>query len=826
MAMAPGASAAEIQPSALSGRAAVGVVTAIGLLLAAAGFATATRFVERDLRDALRQTAFERLSDVSNGIVADINVLYGLRGLYAASNHVDRDEFRQFVQSTYRPPNVLALEWIPRVAAADRGALERAAEDDGLDDFQVKELGPSGGMVRAGERQEYFPVYYVEPLAPNRRVLGFDLASNPARLIAMRAARDSGEAVASDPIELVQLTRDRTGYLLFLPIYRNGAPTETLQQRRQNLEGFVLAVVHLATLMRGVLDGQDGGANAFEFEVVDSTVPGEERRVFGGPAGGEAELAGRQRDAAHGHAHAQMALRSFDLAGRRLDIQVFQVGRLTGLVSWQPWFILLVGLCLTGGALFCTRVIVDRSRFAETLVAERTAELSETARCLEREIFERGAAEQGMRASENRLRDSIESISDGFALYDSDDRLVLWNARYEEFDYRIRKHLMPGVTYRELTRLGAETGQWRDSIVSKKAEAFEPRDTEPRERQLTDGRWLLIRSHPTSDGGLVDIRTDITDLKLQNEELSYRRKGLEKVVAARTRALEEQAIQLAESLEKEKQYNALQHEFVSMVSHEFRTPLAIIDSTAQRIERRKETMTPDDLGQRVGKVRNAVKRLTVLIDDTLSMSRLEAGRIAIRPQPTDLGALLNEVRDQQQQMTRRHHIHMDIAALPETVVVDPELMRQVFINLLSNAVKYSPDADLVEVTGRCDDDGAVVIAVRDYGLGIPAQDQPRLFDRFFRATNVTGIAGTGIGLNLVKRLVELHAGTMAFDSVEGEGTTFTLRLPSKTEAELVDCAGNLCAAAPVSSDGLSSDGLSSDLAPPKPAAPKAPAAAE
>lgn len=799
MALASDANTAEIPGSSLNGGAVIGFVVAIGLFLTAAGFFAATRLAERDALDGLRQTAFERMTNVSNRIVADVDVLYGLRGLYAASKHVDRDEFRQFVESSHRPPSVLALEWIPRVTAAERAELEQAARDEGLDDFQFKELGRSGGMIRAGDRDEYYPAYYVEPLASNRRALGFDLASNPARLAAMGAARDSGEVVASDPIELVQLTRDRTGYLLFLPVYRNGAPAETLEQRRQNLAGFVLGVVHFATLMRHTLEGEDERGAFFDFEVVDQTVPDEDIRVFGPPAREPAGSRSQGRNAALEHRHHEIAARTIDLAGRRLQVRIFHHERLSGLSTWQPWFVFLAGLCLTGGAVFCARLVIGRSRFAEALATERTAELSETAQRLEREILERGVAQQAMRASEKRLRDSIESISDGFALYDSEDRLVLWNSRYEEFDYRVRKHLEKGVTYQELTRLGTEAGQWRDTIVSKKVETIDPRHSEPRERQLTDGRWLLIRSHPTTDGGLVDIRTDITDLKLQNEELSFRRQGLEDVVAARTRALEEQALQLAESLEKEKEYNALQHEFVSMVSHEFRTPLAIIDSTAQRIDRRKDNMTPDDLGQRVGKVRNAVKRLTVLIDDTLSMSRLEAGRIEIRPQPTDLRVLLNEVRDQQQQMTRRHHIDMDIAGLPESFLVDPELMRQVFVNLLSNAVKYSPDADLVEVTGRTED-GTVVVVVRDHGLGIPAQDQPRLFDRFFRATNVTGIAGTGIGLNLVKRLVELHGGTLTFYSAEGEGSTFTVRLPVKTEAELIGRAESLCAAASITSD--------------------------
>jgi signal transduction histidine kinase len=213
-----------------------------------------------------------------------------------------------------------------------------------------------------------------------------------------------------------------------------------------------------------------------------------------------------------------------------------------------------------------------------------------------------------------------------------------------------------------------------------------------------------------------------------------------------------------------------------MASHEFRTPLTIIDGAIQRIQRRFGSMTAEDLGERVSKIRGAVTRMTCLIDSTLSAARMDAGRIEITPVACDVAGLLAEVCDSHQGIAKDHKISVDAAGLPPSIVADPKAVEQILTNLLSNAVKYAPGAPTIEVAGRTEGELAI-ITVRDHGLGIPADDLPNMFGRFFRAKTSAGIAGTGIGLNLIKQLVELHRGSIHVDSVEGEGSTFTVKLP-------------------------------------------------
>ena len=243
---------------------------------------------------------------------------------------------------------------------------------------------------------------------------------------------------------------------------------------------------------------------------------------------------------------------------------------------------------------------------------------------------------------------------------------------------------------------------------------------------------------------------------------------------------QQQTMRLSEALEKEREYNALHREFVSMVSHEFRTPVAIIDGAAQRIDRRAGRDTPEELRRRTAKIRSAVRRMIELIDSTLSLSRIEAGAIDLELEQCDLAALLREICQRQQEIAERHKISLTIADLPSSMRCDSMRLDQVFTNLLSNAVKYSPDSPRIDVKAGMIG-GKVVVSVRDHGLGIPKDELPKLFGKFFRASTSTGIPGTGIGLHLVRHLVELHGGTATIDSVEGQGTTVSVTLPIAAE---------------------------------------------
>lgn len=244
------------------------------------------------------------------------------------------------------------------------------------------------------------------------------------------------------------------------------------------------------------------------------------------------------------------------------------------------------------------------------------------------------------------------------------------------------------------------------------------------------------------------------------------------------------ARRLQQSLEKERELNDLQRQFVSMVSHEFRTPLAIIDGNAQRLQRRPEKISKDRVLKVVMSIRTSVIRLTDLMESVLSAARMEGGRIDFEPRNFDIGAMITEICGNYADINRRHKIETDLGDLSETYYGDVKLLRQVMSNLVSNAVKYSPEDTTVFIRAIRADDGRIVISVRDQGVGIPQEEVDRLFERFFRASTSTGIPGTGIGLHLVKHLIDLHGGSLRVESVVGEGTTFEVSLPTDQDGAI------------------------------------------
>jgi signal transduction histidine kinase len=249
-------------------------------------------------------------------------------------------------------------------------------------------------------------------------------------------------------------------------------------------------------------------------------------------------------------------------------------------------------------------------------------------------------------------------------------------------------------------------------------------------------------------------------------------------LAQNRQALAQQAAMLQDKLAEEQRLTQLQRNFVSMASHEFRTPLAIIDGHAQRLISMRERLTAQELAQRARKVRNTVRRMTQLIDNLIGSARLIDGPIDLNyhPRRVDLALLLREVCQLQQELTPEARILDDVSTLPLCVYGDASLLNQVFGNLLSNAVKYSPEGGAVRVSAALN--GAqIVIEIEDRGIGIPESDRHRVFERYYRGSNTSGIVGTGVGLYLVKTIVDLHHGGIALDSHEGEGSRFTVRLP-------------------------------------------------
>lgn len=235
---------------------------------------------------------------------------------------------------------------------------------------------------------------------------------------------------------------------------------------------------------------------------------------------------------------------------------------------------------------------------------------------------------------------------------------------------------------------------------------------------------------------------------------------------------------LKTALLREKELNQLKSEFVSLVSHEFRTPLEIIMSSADNLERYQDRLSEQKRSNLLQSIHKAVHRMAVMMEDVLALGRVETDSMTFRPVPIEPRQFFQRICDELQTATgNRCPIELVMDGVPGIAIGDESLLRHVFTNLLSNAVKFSPSGAKVALSIHREKNDTAVCRITDHGCGIPEQDRPRLFQAFSRGSNVKGVTGTGLGLLIVQRCVELHLGEIDFESVEGCGTTFTVRLP-------------------------------------------------
>jgi PAS domain S-box-containing protein len=280
-------------------------------------------------------------------------------------------------------------------------------------------------------------------------------------------------------------------------------------------------------------------------------------------------------------------------------------------------------------------------------------------------------------------------------------------------------------------------------------------------------------------------------LKRSEEQLIVYAAELEKKVQSRTEALHKTIQELEnevierkkaeeearKSLEKERELNELKTKFVSIASHEFRTPLSTVLSSASLINQYNDRGEKEKVDKHVQRIKSSVNHLTSILNDFLSLGKLEEGVIDINKESIPLKEFVDGVHEELSPVLKPGQT-LDIAyetSLNE-IYSDPRILRNILFNLISNASKYS-DIDKEIVLKFEDVDNNFIFSIHDKGIGIPEEDQKHLFDRFFRASNAGNVQGTGLGLNIVRRYIELLEGTISFASEHGKGSIFTVTIP-------------------------------------------------
>jgi len=410
---------------------------------------------------------------------------------------------------------------------------------------------------------------------------------------------------------------------------------------------------------------------------------------------------------------------------------------------------------------------------------------------------------RNIEAEQHQVTALFEHATEGIVLTNDKGKIVLLNpAAYRLFQY---EH-------------GELLNQTIDILIPQRFHARHVADREgfyqhPGNRTMGHGRDLFARRKDGSEFPVevslsyyrqknvlyvIAFIVDITERKKAERDLLQKQEQLRRVsedigklnteletkVEQRTlilrealQELEKSQRELSEALSKEKELSEIKSRFVSMASHEFRTPLSTVLSSAALLGRYTQTEDQEKRDKHIKRIKDAVKHLNDLLEDFLSLGKLEEGKIKAEPAAFVVGEFLDEVVEEMRPLAKPgQQIHCDYVD-GETFVSDKRLLKNILINLLSNAVKFSPEGAAIWLRVAHPSGGGLSLAVKDQGIGISREDQQHLFSSFFRGGNALNIEGTGLGLHIVKRYVDLLGGDVNLESAIGEGTCITVELP-------------------------------------------------
>ncbi len=379
------------------------------------------------------------------------------------------------------------------------------------------------------------------------------------------------------------------------------------------------------------------------------------------------------------------------------------------------------------------------------------------------DVTDRKSREEALLRTKRETAEIVESLQEGFAVFDEDDRLVMANQNYARIFPTVTDLIKPGVKFEELIRAAAERGQNVDALESKEVWIQRRLEAHARargrfEHRFTDGRWVWVEERKTSDGRTLSSYIDITQLKQRETELRNARDQAQVADAAKS-------------------------EFLANVSHELRTPLNAIMGFSEVMANEMLGPISEQYGDYARDINASGKHLLNLVNSLLDISKVEAGKLELKETDVDIAAIAEDcnrlVRPQADEngIVLSTHIAADVTPLR----ADEMRLKQIMLNLLSNAVKFTPDGGHVRLDVVRSNDGDVSLTVADDGIGMDEGEIALALEPFGQSAEAYSRdhQGTGLGLPLAKSLVELHGGHIAIESTKGAGTRTTVTLPKE-----------------------------------------------
>ncbi|MEL7147598.1 MAG: HAMP domain-containing sensor histidine kinase, partial [Bacteroidota bacterium] len=397
----------------------------------------------------------------------------------------------------------------------------------------------------------------------------------------------------------------------------------------------------------------------------------------------------------------------------------------------------------------------ERNRYMqelEAIVKVRTQDLEEVNRGLRGEVKEREATELALRESQQLYELIAQNYPNGSINIIDKSFNYLFSGGIDFKEYRPIKGL---------ERLGKSFFTDFDKEKQKLLRSYFQNGLKGIESSCEyelDGKTLIMHTVPIeNEAGIIDkllvVEENVTDLKKAEHDMRF-------------------------ALEKERELNEMKSRFVSMASHEFRTPLATILSSTNLLARYAEQgPTADKMGKHIGRIKSSIKNLTDILNDFLSLEKVQSGKIAVDISVLNLREFITDIIEETRGILKEgQYFEIKDGLNQPELATDPKLLKHILLNIISNASKYSSENSKILVETSAEHRHAL-ISITDQGIGVPEEEQKRMFERFFRAKNASNIQGTGLGLFIVHKYANLLKGTVEMESREGIGSTFKIRLP-------------------------------------------------
>lgn len=703
-------------------------------------FVYTSRAEWRDLQAQFADDVEHLVSAFSKRIEMDVELVHTMGAFLSAGGATDKGSFNHYTQLILnRHPELLALEWAPRITAPERQAYERAMNAAGYSGFAIRDA--VAGAPVAGDRGEYYPIHWLVPERYSAAGAGLDIGSEPLRRAALQKALRTRSTTATAPIELVIAPGKPDGTLLISPVFTKEA-TNTLG--RGELAGFAVGAIHVPQLLEAALS-YSPILHSVHLRLADSN---------GGQPLLIHEMQPRTRDPNDNWA-AQSGFevtRSIEVADRHWQMTFKPTLQyLAGHKPITAWLVLAGGLVFTAligaGALLVT----GRQHSVATLVGQRTRELANINETLAEEICDHLNTEYALEKERESLKTVLNNLHEGILVLDRDGILQIANGAAVRMHQRI--------TGQELTDLSQPM---------------------PFKLFSADGRTRLLDEHSPPARALRGETVADYELIAQGKD----QPALSLMVSAHPLTTSDGqrhgAIIVVRDITESKKIERLKSEFVSVVSHELRTPVTSIRGSLGLLAGGAMGALPDRTKQLLEIALRNSDRLAHLINDLLDIEKMESGKMKFDLTEQHLLPLIEQSIEANSGYAQSFNVRFTLQAHDEdlTAIVDAHRFMQVMANLLSNAAKFSPSGGEVHISiDRLP--GAARIRVQDRGPGIPQDFWPRVFQKFSQAdsSDARTKSGTGLGLAICKAIIERMHGTIGFDTAPDFGTTFWFELP-------------------------------------------------